>query len=217
MKKLTAKDLLEEVRFIKDIFQDPFGERVSSKAPLYYQLQGLWLGLQEAKKNPKVQKENPRGFDWFEKFIISLGKSSKNSRFKLSKKQVKKLNEFIHVHTSGELGKILRKSVVQYCRKKQCEIVDPYRFRFHYIEDMHSSGAVLKTLEQAKKEFYKSQEGKKKYRDDHLFYWQEDPNQSLQEFKDETNEKLRGLPGRVNYYYDPKEKKHFAFAIYNTF
>lgn len=215
MKKLSAKNLLEEVQFIKDIFQESFEDRVSAKpSPLYYQLQGLWLGLQEAKADPKIQKRYPKGFDWFEKFIVSLGKLSKRPDFKLSRKQVKKLNEFID---TAKLGDILRKQVVKYCKSKNCDIGNAYNFRFHYQEDTHNSGAVVKTLEQAKKEFYESQEGRTRYRDSQMSQWQENPNQSLEDFKDQINKEWRGLPGRVHYYYDPKEGKHFAFAIYNTF
>jgi hypothetical protein len=192
--------------------------KLSKQATLHLMLQGLWKGIQEAKTDPKVMKKYPKGLGWVEKFVVDLGKKARNPKFKLTQKQVDKLNEFLVFARHGSnLSKILRKHIVKHCKGNQCEILSPNTFHFKFVEDEHDSGAILKTMEQATKEFYDSQGSRDRYRDSKMTAWQEDPNQSLEDFKKEIYSQWRGLPGSVEFYYDPKEKKHFAFATYNTF
>jgi hypothetical protein len=109
-------------------------KKLSKQATIHLLLQGMYKGLQEAKKDPLVQEKYPKGLDFIEGLVIDLGKRAKNNpNFTLSKKQVKKLNQFLS-GSSGVLSAVLRRHIVMHCKGNQCTMVSPNEFRFEYVE-----------------------------------------------------------------------------------
>ena len=145
-------------------------KKLSRKATLHMLLQGLWKGIQEAKEDPKVKKAYPRGLDWFEGFVVSLGKRAQRPNFRLTKKQVNKLNEFLR-SSSGALSKILRKHIVKHCEGNQCEILSPSTFTFTYSPLLDDEGAEVQTERKVYEEFWDRQKNRTSYRDDHMVRW----------------------------------------------
>jgi len=192
-------------------------ERTASSPSLYLVLQGVWKGLQEAKKDPKINKKLSKSIEWFEKFVVSIGKKAKDPSFRLTKAQVDKLNTLLyHWSRVGKMSPIIKRNITQHCGDNGCAI-DGGSFRFEVIEDKDLEGAVIKTLGDVRKEFSDSQKNVKSHRDSSMFEWKKDSSQSLKDFESQIYSQWRGLPGTVKFYFDPEEKNHFAFARYNTF
>lgn len=120
--------------------------KLSREATLHLLLQGMWKGIQEAKQDPLVQEKYPRGLDFIERMVTDLGKKAKRDpNFRLSQKQVRKLNQFLG-GSSGVLSAVLRRHVVRHCTGNQCTMVSPNDFRFEYVEPVvptyHITGAL---------------------------------------------------------------------------
>ena len=109
-------------------------KKLSKEATLRLLLQGMWKGLQEAKRDPLVQEKYPNGLGFIENLVLDLGKKAKRDpNFTLSEKQVNLLNRFLG-GKSGVLSAVLRRHIVKHCKGNQCTMVSPNDFRFEYIE-----------------------------------------------------------------------------------
>lgn len=118
--------------------------KYSKEATLHKLLQGMWKGIQVAKNDPLVQAKYPRGLGFIEKFVTDLGKKAKRDpNFRLTERQVKKLNQFLG-GSSGVLSSVLRRHIVKYCSGDHCTMVSPNDFRFEYKpKTYHITGHYL--------------------------------------------------------------------------
>jgi hypothetical protein len=118
-------------------------KKLSKEATLRLLLQGMYKGLQDAKNDPLVQAKYPRGLSFIEGMVVDLGKkAARDPNFKLSEKQVKKLNQFLG-GSSGVLSSVLRRHIVRHCNGNECTMVSPNEFRFEYVKPtFHVTGEL---------------------------------------------------------------------------
>jgi len=118
-------------------------KKLSKEATLRLLLQGMYKGLQDAKSDPLVQAKYPRGLSFIEGMVVDLGKkAARDPNFKLSEKQVKKLNQFLG-GSSGVLSAVLRRHIVRHCNGNECTMVSPNEFRFEYVKPLfHVTGEL---------------------------------------------------------------------------
>ena len=185
--------------------------KLSKKATLHLMLQGLWKGIQEAKKDPLVQEKYPRGLDFIEELVVKVGKRAKaDPNYTLSKKAVDKINQFLG-GSSGVLSTILRRHIVAHCKGNQCEMVSPSEFRFKFVEPVKPQ-APLNTPEK----IIKSGNFRGRYSDSYMYEYQ-DEGESWKDFSARVKDYGKGYPGFSEMFFDPNKKLHFKFVTYNTF
>ena len=109
-------------------------EKLSAEATLKMLLEGLLRGIERAKSDPFVQEKYPRGIGFLERMVKELhNKAKRDPNFRLTERQVNKLNQFLG-GSSGVLSSVLRRYIVQHCKGNQCSMVGQNDFRFEYVE-----------------------------------------------------------------------------------
>lgn len=189
-------------------------KKLSSKSAVHRVLQGIWKGIQEAKRDPQVMSTYPN-LDFIEKMVVELGKKAQSPDFTLSRRQVNELNNFLNSSsrvraTRGVLSTIIQKNIIKHCGGDRCESNAYNTFQFRYVVPQKARDIAEAPIRQV------GQAMSSNPRDRNQVTWQKE-GESWKDFQKRTEKLYLQFPGYTNYYFDPDKMLHYKIVVWSTF